>query len=186
MSVCASRGWSFLPFCPSLPPAAPECTASCGLSGGSPTRHTLLTAGLKTTMYIVFFPCFVLALEWLRGSRQLGHFQIDHNAGGAECGRQREAFRSVVSHRIVQTPLRFRTVCFDWAGRGWRPLKIQLPWWYCKRSKPWFRILYRVVIELPIEPCCLLLFIVNLFSVCLNRGLGILMDWGSRCEERMV
>lgn len=79
-----------------------KCTASCGLTGGgSSSQHTLLAAGPTSTCVHFLFSSsvFVLVLERLRGNRQLGHFHVDHDAGGVEYDGLRDAFQSPVWHQ---------------------------------------------------------------------------------------
>lgn len=79
-------------FYPSLPPAAiPNCTASRGLTGGSPLMQhtpTLLTS-LPTSTRVAFLVSYAVLFRCRnrsRGDGQLWHFHVDHDAGGAERG----------------------------------------------------------------------------------------------------
>ena len=90
-------GWSFLTICLSLPPAAlPKCTVSAGLiwRGPANTTHSLLQD--VPLCDILISSVSFGSLNGLRRSRQLGHFHVDHDAGGAEYNGWRHA--SSVSH----------------------------------------------------------------------------------------
>lgn len=112
-SVCVCAlfwRWSFLPVCLSLPPAVfPKCTASCGLTGEAQQHdaHSSLQGPTSRRVHIFFFfffQCFVLVLKRLRGSGQLGHFHVDHDAGGAECdGAEGCLLVSHVSLSVINT-----------------------------------------------------------------------------------
>lgn len=101
-SVCISLGLI-------LPSGLPE-SSTCsppknslhpvGRQGRSTnTRHTprcRTSTRLPFFSFLVFFLhfVFVLVLEQLRGSRQLGRFHVDHDAGGAGYSGLRDAFQS--------------------------------------------------------------------------------------------
>lgn len=115
LKVCATVCVCFSGAGPSLPSAwvfhlQPSQKMHCILwadRGGPPTPCTLLTAGLTSTR--VHFFCFLpLVLFWClngRGvSRQLGHFHVDHDAGGDEYnGLRGDAFQSLTCHCVAST-----------------------------------------------------------------------------------
>lgn len=143
------------------------------------TMHTPRCRGRRPDVYIFlfffFFQCFVLVLKRLRGSGQLGHFHVDHDAGGAECdGAEGCLLVSHVSLSVINTS--WVMWLRDSAGRFALTEGFKTWWPSCTKKvifKPWFGILQRVVTELTIESgfLSLLLQLLICFLLCFEQSI---------------
>lgn len=154
-SVCVLFwGWSFLPVCLSLPPAAlPNALHPVGWQG-RPT-NTTHTPHFCTHVHFVFFILFCFwCLERLRGSRQLGHFSCwswRRRRGVWWAGGMPFSLLCLIARHQHFLGGVTDTWGLVWLTRNeaeglkiWLSLCINR--WDCKRSKPWFGILLSVVI----------------------------------------